>query len=210
MSCGGAAAGSELPEQCDRMHEAPIAARRQGRARAQAEAGGVSHCCCVYASMASSEYCLFARARGCWLFHAWLVPSQPWWSATMRAQALARSQRCSSVNTVVPAIDDGLPALPGARAGRFGSRADALRGVGSSLGDPCRGANGGRDVGHGSLSLLFTGHPGPWPIAWPHQLLLRPKSQAVPGPPLCQPNANRCSHECRMTASARRRPPKHT
>ena len=72
---------------------------------------------------------------------------------TMSAVALARSQRCCSVNNMVRAVDDGQPALPDARAGRFGSRADALRGVGSSLSDPCRGANGGRDVGHGSLAL---------------------------------------------------------
>ena len=48
---------------------------------------------------------------------------------------------------------------------------DALRGVGSSLSDPCRGANGGRDVEYGSLKLLFTSHPGPTPDCLAHQLL---------------------------------------
>ena len=50
-------------------------------------------------------------------------------------------------------------AEPGSRKGQaFGSVSRPKRcGMGSSLSDPCRGSNGGRDVEYGSLSLLFTG-----------------------------------------------------
>jgi len=63
------------------------------------------------------------------------------------------------VNNVVPAIDDGLPALPVPEQGVL-LDADALRGVGSSLSDRCRGANGVRGVVRGLLALVVH-QPGP-------------------------------------------------
>ena len=102
------------------------------------------------------------------------------------ALALARSQRCSSVNTVVPAIDDGLPALPGARAGRFGSRADALRGVGSSLSGPLpRGEWRARRVVRIVEASLHRPPRPTRPIAWrtnSYKALARRPSDNLPRP----------------------------
>ena len=79
--------------------------------------------------------------------------------------------------------------------------ADALRGAGSSLGDPCHGAMEGETWSTDRWRLLFTGHPGPRPIAWPHQLLKpiarRPKRQLAqaPLPPARAPLTNSCGQQ---------------
>ena len=86
------------------------------------------------------------------------------------------------MNNVVPGIDEWAAASACTEPGRLAGVEPGAAALASA--DPCRGLNGGRDVGHGSLSLLFTGHPGPWPIAWPHQLLLTAQKRKPPRPHL--------------------------
>ena len=81
-----------------------------------------------------------------------------------RWRSRVASGECS-MNAVVPAIDEWAARCQRQSRELAARRRCAAR-VGSSFGDPCRGANEGREVEYGSLSLLFTG-PGRRCPSWP-------------------------------------------
>ena len=97
---------------------------------------------------------------------------------TLRAPALARSQRCSSVNTVVPAIDEWAAASACTEPGRLAGVEPGAAALASA--DPSLGANGGRGVGHGPLTCVFRPHTGQSRGCWPSHRLLACQSTRPP------------------------------
>ena len=79
------------------------------------------------------------------------------------ALALARSSGECSGNNVVPAIDEWAAASACTEPGRLAGVEPGAAALASA--DPCRGLNGGRDVGHGSLTCVsrpYTGQSRGW------------------------------------------------